>query len=77
MQDDWDPEELFRQRDELKVKLLRAQSIIAECKAELAELERRLERRSVSSPIDERQKRKSAANTSARKMRATQIPERQ
>ncbi|MHC2440217.1 hypothetical protein [Bradyrhizobium sp. USDA 4451] len=63
MQDDWDPEQLLRQQDELKVKMLCAQSVIAECKAELAELERRLEGRSVSSPIDERQ-RDSAVNSS-------------
>jgi hypothetical protein len=68
MHDDWNPEQLFRQRDELRVKLLRAQSVIAECKTELAELERRLECRSVSAQIDERQQ-KSAADTSARKAR--------
>lgn len=61
MQDDL--EKILRQQDELKVKLLRAQSIVAECKAGLADLERRLERRAVSSPIDERQ-RNSAANNS-------------
>ncbi|OMI12987.1 hypothetical protein BSN85_08605 [Bradyrhizobium brasilense] len=65
MQDDWDPEQLFRQRDELKVKILCAQSVIAECKAELAELERRLEARAVSPPIDARQ-RNSAVNSSIR-----------
>ncbi|WP_049815097.1 hypothetical protein [Bradyrhizobium sp. WSM2793] len=65
MQDDWDPEKIVRQQDELKVKLLRAQSVVAECKAGLADLERRLERRAVSSPIGERQ-RNSAANHSIR-----------
>ncbi|WP_225145497.1 MULTISPECIES: hypothetical protein [unclassified Bradyrhizobium] len=63
MQNDWDLEKILRQQDELKVKLLRAQSVVAECKAGLADLERRLERRAVSSSIDERQ-RNSAANNS-------------
>ncbi|MGY3473662.1 hypothetical protein [Bradyrhizobium ottawaense] len=66
MQDDWDPEKIVRQQDELKVKLLRAQSVVAECKAGLADLERRLERRGVSSPIDERQR---ATNNSTRNAR--------
>ncbi|PAY08559.1 hypothetical protein CK489_12665 [Bradyrhizobium sp. UFLA03-84] len=68
MQDDRDPEQLFKQRDELRVKLLRAQSVITECKAELAELERRLDCLSVSAPTDERQQR-SAADTAARQAR--------
>ncbi|WP_244550835.1 hypothetical protein [Bradyrhizobium sp. Rc3b] len=65
MQDDWDPEKIIRQQDELKVKLLRAQSVVAECKAGLADLERKLERRAVSSSIGERQS-NSAANNSIR-----------
>ncbi|WP_439366233.1 hypothetical protein ACNJYD_10275 [Bradyrhizobium sp. DASA03005] len=65
LQDDWDPEKIVRQKDELKVKLLRAQSVVAECKAGLADLERRLERRAISLPIDER-RRTSAANNSIR-----------
>ncbi|PPQ19250.1 hypothetical protein CV770_11325 [Bradyrhizobium sp. AC87j1] len=65
MHDDWDREKILRQQDELKVKLLRAQSVVAECKAGLADLERRLERRAVSSLSDERQ-RNSAANNSIR-----------
>jgi len=68
MRDDWDLEKIVRQQDELKVKLLRAQSVVAECKAGLADLERRLERRAVSSPINERQ-RNSAANNSIRNAR--------
>ncbi|MBB4365338.1 hypothetical protein GGD65_006404 [Bradyrhizobium sp. CIR18] len=71
MQDDWDPEKILRQQDELKVKLLRAQSVVAECKAGLADLERRLERRAVSSSIDERQ-RNSAATNSIRNARPPQ-----
>ncbi|WP_407114483.1 hypothetical protein [Bradyrhizobium sp. LMG 9283] len=63
MPHDWDPEKILRQQDELKVKLLRAQSVVAECKAGLAELERRLERRAVSSPIDERQRNSAASNS--------------
>lgn len=66
MQNDWDLENILRQQDELKVKLLRAQSVVAECKAGLADLERRLECRAVS--IDERQ-RNSAANNSIRNAR--------
>ncbi|WP_271498252.1 hypothetical protein [Bradyrhizobium sp. CCBAU 11357] len=54
LQDDWDPEKIVRQKDELKVKLLCAQSVVAECKAGLADLERRLERRAISLRIDER-----------------------
>ncbi|WP_245508655.1 hypothetical protein [Bradyrhizobium zhanjiangense] len=69
MQNDWDLEKILRQQDELKVKLLRAQSVVAECKVGLADLERRLERRAVSSSIDERQ-RNSAANNSIRNARA-------
>jgi hypothetical protein len=69
VQDDWDPEKILRQQDELKVKLLRAQSVVEECKAGLADLERRLERRAVSSPIDERQ-RSSAATNSLRHVRS-------
>ncbi|KYK43190.1 hypothetical protein A1D31_38520 [Bradyrhizobium liaoningense] len=69
MQNDWDFEEILRQQDELKVKLLRAQSVIAECKAGLADLERRLERRAVSSSIDERQ-RNPAAKDQIRDARA-------
>ncbi|UQR61388.1 hypothetical protein LRP30_31280 [Bradyrhizobium sp. C-145] len=65
MQDDWDPEKIVRQQDELKVRLLRAQAVVAECKAGLADLERRLERQAVSSPIGERQ-RNSAGNHSIR-----------
>ncbi|WP_244551098.1 hypothetical protein [Bradyrhizobium sp. Rc2d] len=68
MRDDWDLEKIVRQQDELKVKLLRAQSVVAECKAGLADLERRLERRAVSSPVNERQ-RNSAANNSTRNAR--------
>ncbi|MGL3104413.1 hypothetical protein [Bradyrhizobium sp. BR 1432] len=68
MQDDWDLEKIPRQQDELKIKLLRAQSVVAECKAGLAELERRLERRALTSLIDERQ-RNSAANNSIRNAR--------
>lgn len=64
MQDDWDPEKIIRQQDELKVKLLRAQSVVAECKAGLADLERRLERRAVSSSIGECHS-NSAGNNSA------------
>ncbi|WP_439397679.1 hypothetical protein ACRQ5Q_11010 [Bradyrhizobium sp. PMVTL-01] len=56
MQNDWDLEKILRQQDGLKVKLLRAQSVVAECKAGLADLERRLERRAVSSSIDEPQR---------------------
>ncbi|MBB4396549.1 hypothetical protein [Bradyrhizobium sp. ERR14] len=67
MHGDWDREKKLRQQDELKVKLLRAQSVVAECKAGLADLERRLERRTVSSPRDERQ-RNSAANNSIRNL---------
>ncbi|RXG85880.1 hypothetical protein EAS61_35080 [Bradyrhizobium zhanjiangense] len=67
-QNDLDLEKILRQQDELKVKLLRAQSVVAECKAGLADLERRLERRAVSSSIDERQ-RNSAANNSIRNAR--------
>ncbi|WP_247293703.1 hypothetical protein [Bradyrhizobium sp. 87] len=44
MQSDWDPKKILRQVDELKVKLLRAQSVVAECKAGLADLEKSLER---------------------------------
>lgn len=66
IQNDWDLENILRQQDELKVKLLRAQSVVAECKAGLADLERRLECRAVS--IDERQ-RNSAANNSIRNAR--------
>ncbi|MEY9981664.1 hypothetical protein ABH995_001001 [Bradyrhizobium yuanmingense] len=61
LQDDWDAEKIVRQQDELKVKLLRAQSVVAECKAGLADLERRLEGRAISLQIDERH-RNSAAN---------------
>ncbi|WFU71341.1 MULTISPECIES: hypothetical protein [unclassified Bradyrhizobium] len=68
MQDDWDLDKIVRQQDELKVKLLRAQSVVEECKAGLADLERRLERRAVSSSIDERQ-RNPAANSSIRNAR--------
>ncbi|UWU75720.1 hypothetical protein N2603_37955 [Bradyrhizobium huanghuaihaiense] len=68
MQNDWDLEKILRQQDELKVKLLRAQSVVAECKAGLADLERRLERRAVSSSIDERQH-NSAANNPIRNAR--------
>jgi len=68
MRDDWDLEKIVRQQDELKVKLLRAQSVVAECKTGLADLERRLERRAVSSPVNERQ-RNSAANNSTRNAR--------
>jgi len=67
MQND-DLEKVLRQQDELKVKLLRAQSVVAECKAGLADLERRLECRAVSSSIDERQ-RSSAPNNSIRNAR--------
>ncbi|MDI3567364.1 hypothetical protein [Bradyrhizobium sp. Arg816] len=69
MQDDWDLEKLVRQKDELKVKLLHAQSVVAECKAGLADLERRLERRAVSSTFDERH-RNSSANNSIRNARS-------
>ncbi|MEY9463416.1 hypothetical protein [Bradyrhizobium ottawaense] len=65
LQDDWDPEKIVRQKDELKVKLLHAQSVVAECKAGLADLERRLERRAISLRIDERH-RSSAPNNSIR-----------
>ncbi|MCP3368674.1 hypothetical protein [Bradyrhizobium cajani] len=75
MQDDWDPEKILRQQDELKVKLLRAQSVVAECKAGLADLEGRLERRAVSSSIDEGQ-RNSAANNSIRNARPPQMAKR-
>ncbi|SPP97984.1 conserved protein of unknown function [Bradyrhizobium vignae] len=68
MQDDWDLEKILRQQDELKVKLLHAQSVVAECKAGLADLERRLEHRAVSPSIDECQ-RNSAAINSIRKRR--------
>ncbi|MEY9590811.1 hypothetical protein ABIA06_003102 [Bradyrhizobium yuanmingense] len=63
LQDDWDPERIARQKDELQVKLLRAQSVVAECKAGLADLERRLEGRAISLPIDERQRNSEANNT--------------
>ncbi|MGY4626994.1 hypothetical protein [Bradyrhizobium sp. USDA 4486] len=63
MQDDWNSEKILRQQDDLKVKLLRAQSIVEECKAELADLERRLQRQAVSSPIDERQRNSAATNS--------------
>lgn len=53
MQDDWDPEKVAREMDKLKVELLRAQSVVAECKAGLEELERRLERRATSPSLDE------------------------
>jgi len=65
LQDDSDPEKIVRQKDELKVKLLHAQSVIAECKAGLADLERRLERPAISLRIDERH-RSSAPNNSIR-----------
>ncbi|WP_271595841.1 MULTISPECIES: hypothetical protein [unclassified Bradyrhizobium] len=65
LQDDWDPEKIVRQMDELKVKLLRAQSVVAECKAGLADLELRLERRAISLRIDERHH-NSAPNNSIR-----------
>ncbi|QOZ66703.1 hypothetical protein [Bradyrhizobium arachidis] len=68
MQDDWDLEKIVRQQDELKVKLLRAHSVVEECKEGLADLERRLERRAVSSSIDKRQ-RNPAANNSIRNAR--------
>ena len=73
MQDDWDLEKIVRQQDELKVKLLRAHSVVEECKAGLADLERRLERRAVPSSIDKRQR-----NPAAKKVRnaTAQIPKR-
>ncbi|MBB4263650.1 hypothetical protein [Bradyrhizobium sp. CIR3A] len=78
MQDDGDLWQIVRQQDELKVKLLRAQSVVAECKAGLADLERRLERRAVSSPIDERQRHSTAANSTgnarSRKSRSVEDP---
>ncbi|RTE88758.1 hypothetical protein D6B98_34095 [Bradyrhizobium sp. LVM 105] len=66
MQDDWDPEKIVRQMDELRVKLLCARSVIAECKAGLAELERRLERRAISPSIDERNRDLAATNPMCR-----------
>ncbi|UQR61427.1 hypothetical protein LRP30_31535 [Bradyrhizobium sp. C-145] len=56
MQDDWSAAKILRQQNEFKVKLLHAQSVVAACKAGLADLERSLERRAISSPIDERQR---------------------
>ncbi|WP_245327007.1 hypothetical protein [Bradyrhizobium sacchari] len=78
MQNDWDLEKILRQQDELKVKLLRAQSVVAECKAGLADLERRLERRVVSSSIDERQGKSVAINSNRNarppKSRSVHVP---
>lgn len=68
MQGDWELEEISRRRDELKITLLRAQSVVIECKAELADLEQRLERGEGLSALGERQS-SAAARAAARSAR--------